>query len=49
MRYNIILKRYLPYNVHAESYTQKHFGQNMDMKMLDKKPVKGDSEEYFEL
>lgn len=45
-----ILKRYLPYNVHAESYTWKYFGKNLDMtKTLEENGVKDESEEFFEL
>ena len=45
-----ILKRYLPYNIHAESYTWKHFGENLDMnKTLGENGVKDESEEFFEL
>lgn len=45
-----ILKRYLPYNIHAESYTWKHFGENLDMnKTLEENGVKDESEEFFEL
>lgn len=45
-----ILKRYLPYNSHADSYTWKYFGKNLDMKKtLLENGVEDESEEFFEL
>ncbi len=45
-----ILLRYIPYNSHAESYTWKYFGKNMDMdKTMEENGVSDESEEFFEL
>ena len=47
---NDILKRYLPYNSHASSYTWKYFGQNLDMnKTLLENGINDESEDFFEL
>ena len=45
-----ILKRYLPFNSHAGSYTWKFFGKNLDMACtLEQNGVKDEGEEFFEL
>ena len=45
-----ILKRYLPYNSHAKSYTWKYFGNNLDMnKTLAQNSITDESEDFFEL
>ncbi|XP_064384900.1 cytochrome b5 domain-containing protein 1-like [Halichondria panicea] len=47
---NDILKRYLPYNSHASSYTWKYFGNNLDMnKTLLENGINDESEDFFEL
>ena len=47
---NEILKRYLPYNSHAASYTWKYFGNNLDMtKTLEANGVTDEGEDFFEL
>ena len=45
-----ILKRYLPYNSHATSYTWKYFGRNLDMdKTLEENGVEDEAEEMYQL
>ncbi len=45
-----ILKRYLPYNSHAGSYTWKFFGKNLNMSQtLEDNGVTDEGEEFFEL
>lgn len=45
-----ILKRYLPYNSHATSYTWKYFGKNLEMgKTLEQNGIAEESEDFFEL
>ena len=47
---NEILKRYLPYNSHATSYTWKYFGKNLDMeKTLEENGVEDEAEEMYQL
>ncbi len=47
---NEILTRYLPYNSHAESYTWKYFGKNLEMdQTLEENGVVDESEEFYEL
>ena len=47
---NEVLKRYLPYNSHAASYTWKFFGSNLDMdKTLEANGVTDEGEDFFEL
>ena len=45
-----ILRRYLPYNSHASSYTWKYFGNNLDMnKSLEENGINDESEEFYDL
>lgn len=45
-----ILKRYLPYNSHANSYTWKFFEKNLDMsKTLKENGVEDEGEEFYSL
>ena len=45
-----ILERYLPHNSHANSYTWKYFGNNLDMtKTLEENGVEEESEQFYEL
>jgi len=45
-----ILRRYLRYNAHAESYTWKYAGKNLDMeKTLEENGIKDDDEEFYRL
>lgn len=45
-----ILRRYLPYNMHATSYTWKYFGKNLDMdKTLEENGVTDEAEEMYQL
>jgi len=45
-----ILKRYLPYNSHAASYTWKFFGNSLDMnKTLEGNGVTDEGGDFFDL
>lgn len=45
-----ILKRYLPYNSHATSYTWKYFGNTLNMhKNLEENGINDESDEFFDL
>ena len=43
-----ILERYLKYNAHANSYTWKYDGNNLDMKRtLSENGIKDDDEDFY--
>lgn len=45
-----ILRRYLPYNAHAASYTWKYDGVPLDMdKNLEQNQIPDEDEEFYEL
>lgn len=45
-----IMRRYIPYNAHANSYTWKYFGHNLDMdKTLEENGILDEDEEFYEL
>lgn len=45
-----ILRRYIPFNAHAKSYTWRYFEKNMDMdKTLEENGVADESEQFYEL